>query len=44
MGNTFSNNTLHLNDALKFVGCFLVYYVFAFTTNLKDAEGKLSPR
>lgn len=43
VGNNFSNSTLHLNDTLKFVGYFLVYYVFTLTKNLKDAEEKRSP-
>lgn len=40
MGNNFSNNTLHLNDTLKFVGCssILCFYLY------NKFEGKLSPR
>lgn len=39
-----SNSTLHLNDTLKFTSCFLVCYVFIFTTNLKVAEGETESR
>lgn len=28
MGSNFSNSALYVNDTLKFVGCFLVYYAF----------------
>lgn len=35
-----SNSILHLNDTLKFTSCFLVCYIFIFTTNLKEAEGE----